>query len=120
MVGLYNQKEDKMEFAKVADTSALPAGKMIMVTAGGKEILLANVDGSYYAITNKCTHLGGSLAKGVLNGNLVTCPRHGAQFDVKTGQAVAEAKIAFIKMKVKNEVKYEVKIEGTSILIGIP
>ncbi len=109
-----------MEFVKVADTSTLSAGKMIMVTAGGKEILLANVDGSYYAIANTCTHLRGSLAKGVLNGSVVTCPRHGAQFDVKTGQAVSEAKIAFIKMKVKNEVKYEVKVDGTKILIGIP
>ena len=52
-----------MEFIKVADTSTLPAGKTMMVTAGGKEILLANVGGSYYAIANKCTHLGGSLGK---------------------------------------------------------
>jgi 3-phenylpropionate/trans-cinnamate dioxygenase ferredoxin subunit len=109
-----------MEFIKVADTSALSTGKMMVVTAGGKEILLANVDGSYYAIANKCTHLGGSLAKGVLEGSLVTCPKHGAKFDVKTGQAVSEAKIAIIKMKVKDEVKYEVKVDGTNILIGIP
>ena len=109
-----------MEFVKVADTSALPAGKMMVVTAGDKEILLANVDGAYYAITNKCTHLGGSLVKGNLNGSVVTCPRHGAQFDVKTGQAVSEAKIAFVKMKVRNEVRYEVKVDGTNILIAIP
>ena len=109
-----------MEFVKVADTSTLPAGKMMVVTAGGKEILLANVDGAYYAITNKCTHLGGSLVKGNLNGSVVTCPRHGAQFDVKTGQAVSEAKIAFVKMKVRNEVRYEVKVDGTDILIAIP
>ena len=109
-----------MEFVKVADTSALSTGKMMVVTAGGKEILLANVDGAYYAITNKCTHLGGSLVKGNLNGSVVTCPRHGAQFDVKTGQAVSEAKIAFVKMKVRNEVRYEVKVDGTNILIAIP
>ena len=108
-----------MEFVKVADTASLPAGKMMRVTAGGKEILLANVDGSYYAIANQCTHLRGSLVNGVLAGNIVTCPRHGAQFDVRTGQAVSEAKIAFVKMRVRNEVKYEVKVEGTSILIGI-
>jgi 3-phenylpropionate/trans-cinnamate dioxygenase ferredoxin component len=112
--------EEDMEFIRVAETTALPAGKMMAITAGGKEILLANVDGSYYAIANKCTHLGGSLAKGVLDGGVVTCPRHGAQFDVKTGQAVSEAKIAFVKMRVRNEVKYEVKIEGTDILVGLP
>ena len=109
-----------MEFIKVADISAIPAGRTMLVTANGKEILLANVDGSYYALANKCTHLGGSLAKGILNGSVVTCPRHGSQFDVRTGQAVSGAKIAFIKMKVRNEVKYEVKVEGTNILIGIP
>jgi 3-phenylpropionate/trans-cinnamate dioxygenase ferredoxin component len=109
-----------MDYVKVAETSALPAGKMMKVTAGGKEILLANVGGSYYAIANKCTHLGGSLADGALDGNVVTCPRHHAQFDVKTGQAVSEAKIAFMKMKVKDEVKYQVKVEGANILIGIP
>ena len=53
-------------------------------------------------------------------GSIVTCPKHGAQFDVKTGQAVSEAKIAFVKMKVRDEVKYEVMVEGTNILIGIP
>jgi 3-phenylpropionate/trans-cinnamate dioxygenase ferredoxin subunit len=109
-----------MEFVKVLDTSALPVGKTMLVTAGGKEILLANVDGTYYAIANKCTHLGGSLVKGALEGNIVTCPKHGAQFDVRTGQAVSEAKIAFVKMKVRNEVKYEIKVEGTNILVGIP
>jgi 3-phenylpropionate/trans-cinnamate dioxygenase ferredoxin subunit len=88
-----------MEFVKVADTSTLPAGKMMMVTASGKEILLANVNGSYYAIANKCTHLGGSLVKGVLDGNVVTCPRHGSQFDVKTGQAVSGAKIGILKFR---------------------
>jgi 3-phenylpropionate/trans-cinnamate dioxygenase ferredoxin component len=108
-----------MEYVKVADKTDLPAGKMIVVTAAGKEILLANVEGSYYAIANKCTHLGGALSEGSLAGNIVTCPRHGACFDVKTGKNVGEAKIAFVKMKVKDEVSYPVKVEGTDILVGI-
>jgi 3-phenylpropionate/trans-cinnamate dioxygenase ferredoxin subunit len=108
-----------MEYFKVANKDELPSNKMIMVIAGGKEVLLANVDGSYYAIANKCTHLGGSLAKGSLDGSIVTCPKHGARFDVKTGQAVADAKIGFMKMSVKNEENYTVKVEGTDILVGI-
>jgi nitrite reductase/ring-hydroxylating ferredoxin subunit len=55
-----------------------------------------------------------------LNGSIVTCPRHGAQFDVKTGKAVGGAKIAFIKMQVKDEESYMVKVEGTTILVGLP
>ena len=58
-----------MEFVKVIDKAELPTNKMVMVVVGGKEVLLANVDGSYFAIANKCTHAGGSLAKGVLDGH---------------------------------------------------
>ena len=108
-----------MEFIKALELAELPAGKMVRVEVGGKEILVANVAGSIYAITRNCTHLGGPLAKGKLEGSTVTCPWHGAQFDVKTGQALGEAKIAFLKMKVKSEECYPVKVEGTTLLIGI-
>ncbi len=109
-----------MEYIRVADKAELPINKMIMVVVGGKEILLTNLDGSYYAIANKCTHAGGSLAKGSLNGSVVTCPRHGSQFDLKTGKNVRGAKIGFIKINVKDETSYMVKVEGTDILVGIP
>jgi 3-phenylpropionate/trans-cinnamate dioxygenase ferredoxin component len=109
-----------MEFVKVADTSMFAVNKMMIVAVEGKKVLLAKVDGSYYAIANTCTHLGGSLGDGSLDGCIVTCPRHGAQFDVRTGKAVGEAKIAFVKMKVKDEPGYPVKVEGTDILIGKP
>jgi 3-phenylpropionate/trans-cinnamate dioxygenase ferredoxin component len=108
-----------MEYKRVADKAELPENKMILVVLGGKEILLANIDGSYYAIANKCTHLGGSLVKGSLDGSIVTCPRHGAQFDVKTGHVIENARIGFIKMSVKNEESYTVKVEGGDILVGI-
>jgi 3-phenylpropionate/trans-cinnamate dioxygenase ferredoxin subunit len=113
-------KEIEMDYVRVIDKAELPPNKMIIVAVEGKEVLLANVDGSYYAIINKCTHAGGSLAQGVLEGNIVTCPRHGARFDVKTGKAVGEAKIGFIKMKVKDEESCMVKVEGTDIMVGIP
>ena len=108
-----------MEFIKAIDASELPANTMMKVTVGGKEILLANVDGTFFAITNRCTHMGGNLSGGVLNGSLVTCPRHGAQFDVRTGKAVGNARIAFINMAVRDEESYPVKVEGTSILVGM-
>ena len=113
-------KEMKMEFVSVIDKAELPTNKMVIVVVDGKKVLLANVDGSYYAIANKCTHAGGSLAEGKLEGSIVACPRHGAQFDVKTGQAVGEAKIGFMKINVKDEKSYMVKVEGTNIMVGIP
>ena len=112
--------EVRMEFVRVVDKAELPANQMMIVVVGGKDVLLANVDGSYYAIANKCTHLGGSLAKGVLEGSIVTCPRHGSRFDVKTGKNVRGAKIGFIKMNVRDEESYAVKVEGTDIMVGIP
>jgi 3-phenylpropionate/trans-cinnamate dioxygenase ferredoxin subunit len=109
-----------MEYVRVADQAELPLNKMLMVVVRGKEVLLANVDGSYFAIANKCTHAGGSLVKGSLDGSVVTCPRHGSRFDLKTGKNVRGAKIGFIKINVKDETSYTVKVEGTDILVGIP
>ena len=58
MLSLVTEKEVLMGFRKVADTSELPAGTMKKVSLDGKDVLLVNVDGAYYAIDNKCTHLG--------------------------------------------------------------
>jgi len=109
-----------MKYIRAADISDLPENQMKAVNLEGKEILLVNLAGSCYAIANKCTHMGGSLVKGTLEGSIVRCPRHGAKFDVKTGESVGEAKIGFIKMKVASEPSYPVKVEGTDILVGMP
>lgn len=106
-----------MGYVKVADTTELPAGMMIKVNVGGNDVLLANVNSSYYAIDNTCTHLGGSLVDGTLEGKVVTCPRHGSKFDVTTGKAVGKAKIAFIKVMPKDEKSYAVKVEGMDIML---
>lgn len=109
-----------MEFVKVLEKSELPPNSMVAVEVGGKKVLLANVAGSYHAIANRCTHLGGSLADGALQGSTVTCPRHGARFDVKTGRAVGKAHIAVLKLSVRDAETYVVKVEGTSILVSVP
>jgi len=82
-------------------------------------ILLANVGGAIYALDNKCPHLGGDLSAGVLDGTMVTCPRHGAKFDVRTGENLGNAKIAFIKMNVGNAKSFSVKTEGNDILVDL-
>jgi len=98
------------EFVKVAETTEVPPGNMKKVTVDGKEILAANVEGTYYAIGNKCTHRGGDLSKGSLSGKLVKCPRHGAKFNVTTGEVVAGP-------ATKSEPTLEVKVEGKNILL---
>jgi 3-phenylpropionate/trans-cinnamate dioxygenase ferredoxin subunit len=109
-----------MEFVSVCDVSELPENQMIKVSVDGRDFLLANLDGAYFAIANKCNHLGGSLANGTLEEKVVTCPRHGAQFDVTTGKSVGAARIAILKMGVKDQESYQVKVEGTTILLGLP
>jgi 3-phenylpropionate/trans-cinnamate dioxygenase ferredoxin subunit len=104
-------------FVKLAETSEVPMGKMKMVKVGEKDILIANIDGNCYAIGNKCTHAGGDLSKGSLEGSVVTCPRHGSKFDVTTGKVVSGPKVLFLRLKIKDEPSFQVKVEGKNILV---
>jgi 3-phenylpropionate/trans-cinnamate dioxygenase ferredoxin subunit len=105
------------EFVKVAETSEVPLGKKKIVKTQGKELLLANMEGKYYAIGGRCTHQGGDLSKGTLEGTTITCPRHGSKFDVTTGKAISGPKIAFIRLSVKAEPSYELRVESNDILL---
>jgi 3-phenylpropionate/trans-cinnamate dioxygenase ferredoxin subunit len=101
-----------MEYIEVAQEGQIPAGTMKRFSVKGKDILVANVDGKYYAVGGKCTHMGGDISKGKLEGKVVTCPRHGSQFDVTNGNRLAgPAK--------SNELAYEVKVDGKSIKVGL-
>jgi nitrite reductase/ring-hydroxylating ferredoxin subunit len=107
----------KLDFVKVAETHEILPGKMKMIKLEDKEVLIANVNGKYYAIAGRCTHRGGSLSEGFLDGNIVTCPLHGSRFDVTTGKAISGPKIAFLKFKTKDVPFFEVKVEGKNICI---
>ena len=109
-----------MSFIKAASTSEIPVNSMKTIKLQGMNILLANLEGTFFAIPDKCTHLGGPLGKGELKDGVVTCPWHGARFDVRTGEALGEAKIGFIKMKVKDEPSLAIMVEGDEILVDIP
>ena len=76
------------ELIKVARLSEMPPGTCRRVDAGGQAVAVFNVEGTIYALGGKCTHRGGPLGEGELDGTVVTCPWHGAQFDVTTGQVV--------------------------------
>ncbi len=74
------------ELTKVATLSEIPPGTCRQVDAGGQTVAVFNVAGTLYAIGGTCTHRGGPLGEGELDGTVVTCPWHGAQFNVTTGQ----------------------------------
>ena len=108
-----------MSFTEVAQVNEVPTGTMKSYSVGGKQILAANIDGKLYAINNVCTHAGGELSKGKLEGKIVTCPRHGSKFDVTTGKSVSGPKIGFFRLKTKDETAYEVKVEENKIKINV-
>lgn len=100
------------EHVKVAQIDQLSPGKGLLVKVKGREVALFNVDGFYYAISNSCPHSTGPLAEGRLYGQIVTCPWHGAQFDVTTGQLCSGPATTSV-------ITYPVRIEGSSILIEV-
>lgn len=108
-----------MAFVRVADVAEIPTGSMKMVKIGDKEILIVNVNGKFFAIPNRCTHAEGDLSQGVLETNVVTCPRHGSQFDVTSGKSVRGPKIGLVRFKTKDQPSFNVKVEGDSILVDV-
>lgn len=106
-------------YVKVASTSEVPVGKMKKVTLEDKEILVANVNGTYYAIGNLCTHYGGDLSQGTLEGKIVTCPNHNSKFDVTTGKVVSPPTEALGRAEIEDEPQYAVKVEKQDILIKL-
>ncbi len=101
------------DFVKVADTKDIPSSQMKSVEVSGEKICVVNVEGKYYAIGNVCTHVGGPLAEGTLEGYEVECPWHGSKFDVRTGEVTRPPAR-------RPESTYELKIDDSSILIRKP
>jgi nitrite reductase/ring-hydroxylating ferredoxin subunit len=98
------------DFVKVAETKDIQPSNMKAFELAGEKICIVNVEGNYYALGNVCTHVGGPLDEGTLEGYEVECPWHGSKFDVRTGEPT--------KPPARQAVpKYEVKIEENDILV---
>jgi 3-phenylpropionate/trans-cinnamate dioxygenase ferredoxin subunit len=104
------------EIAKVGD---IPAGEMKSFVVEGKQILVINDAGKYYAIGRYCTHLHGDLSQGKLEGTTIRCPRHGSQFDITTGRCLSGPKIGPLKLTTKDETVYALEVAGQSIRIKL-
>jgi nitrite reductase (NADH) small subunit len=100
------------QFIKVATSSEVASGQAKLIEINGKEIGLFNVDGAFHAIDNTCTHVGGPLCEGEIEGAQVTCPWHGAVFDVTTGNVLGPP-------APENVTRYNVRTEGDDIYIEI-
>jgi nitrite reductase/ring-hydroxylating ferredoxin subunit len=136
------QELEQQQFVDVADVDGVPEGMMKHVEVGEKEILLANSEGRMYALCDRCGHMNAPLSMGALNGKVVTCPMHGARYDVTTGKKVAEpmaldpskfpepipeglqkvfAQAAQIQSKIKtyDQQTYETKVEGNTVQVRV-
>ncbi len=97
---------------RVAQIGEVVPGKTKIVQAGKKEVVLCNVEGVYYCVDNLCTHDEGPLGEGELMGDIIECPRHGAQFNVKTGEVAAMPAVVPIST-------YPVKVEGDQVVVTL-
>ena len=96
------------EFIKVATTDEIAPGQAKLVEVGGREIALFNVGGDFHAIDNTCTHVGGPLCEGEIDGPEVTCPWHGAVFDVTTGRVLGPP-------AAESVTQYKVRVNGSDL-----
>ncbi len=108
-----------MPTIKACSTSEVPPSSLKFVTVGGKDLVIANVDGKFYAMDNWCTHEQGNLSEGELSGNVLTCPEHGAQFDVTTGKVLGGPDQG-PPDSISLEKTYKVKVQGNDVMIEIP
>ena len=99
-------------FVKVAKTDEISPGHGKLVEAGGKKIALFNVEGTFYAIDDTCTHVGGPLSEGSLDGKEVTCPWHGAIYDVTSGEVLGPP-------APQGVARYDVRVEGSDIEVEV-
>ena len=99
-------------FTTLAAVSDIPLGKMYRAEHDGSFYLLANVEGSIYAVDDMCTHEDASLYKGSLHGDCVECPLHGSRFDLKTGEPQDDPAEDPVRT-------YPVKIDGDDVLVDL-
>jgi 3-phenylpropionate/trans-cinnamate dioxygenase ferredoxin subunit len=113
---MYNYTQlDSSEFkyVEITPASELPDGERMFVTIDDKSIVIFNIAGALFAIADRCSHDEGPLGDGDLENYGIICPRHGARFDVHTGQALGLPAVVDIPV-------YPIRVNGGMIEIGIP
>ncbi|HTM52940.1 MAG TPA: non-heme iron oxygenase ferredoxin subunit [Pirellulales bacterium] len=100
------------DFTAVAKTSDVPDPGRMLVEVDDRLVVLVHVAGRYYAIDDVCTHDGGPLGEGQLDGFTIACPRHGAKFDVRDGRALTMP-------ATRGTVAHEVKVQGDDVLVRL-
>ena len=105
--------ESKIEYVEIAPASELPNGERMFVEIEGKPIVIFNIAGQLFSIADVCSHDDGPVGEGQLDGFSITCPRHGSQFDVRSGKVLRMPAVVDIPA-------YPVRVVDGMIQLGIP
>jgi 3-phenylpropionate/trans-cinnamate dioxygenase ferredoxin subunit len=100
-----------VEFVKVARVEEIAPGTALRVEVGDEPIAVFNLDGEFYAICDTCSHEEASLSDGDVFGDVVECPLHGSQFDIKTGKVLTLPAVLPVA-------SYDVRVEGGDVLVA--
>jgi 3-phenylpropionate/trans-cinnamate dioxygenase ferredoxin subunit len=98
-------------FVTVARDGEIPVGGVKVVRLGDQPVAVFHLEDGYYAMDDICTHDGGELASGTVDGDVIECPRHGARFDIRSGAVLGLPAIVPVPT-------YEVRVEGDNIKVG--
>lgn len=104
---------ENLEYIEIAPASELPNGERLFVEIAGKSIVIFNIAGQFFAIGDVCSHDDGPLGDGDLEGYNIVCPRHGAEFDVRSGKVMQMPAVADIPA-------YPVRVVDGMIQVGMP
>ena len=104
---------DKVEYVTVAKVDELGDGQRKLIEIDGEPMAVFNIAGRYFAIADVCSHDDGPVAEGEVSGAEITCPRHGARFDLQTGKALSLPAVVDIPA-------YPVRVEGDEVQVGLP
>jgi len=113
MFNYHDLEEDQVAFVTVASINELVEGERLIFEIDDVPVALFNLGGHYYAIADLCSHDDGPVAEGELEGLEIVCPRHGARFNIETGEALTLPAVVDIPV-------YPVRVMGDDIQIGIP
>ena len=97
-------------YAKVGHITDFPISSLRKVVVLGEAVLVGNIGDKLYAVSDSCTHRGGALSKGELDGNIVICPWHGGQFEITTGRVVSPPPMKRLSV-------FDVNINGAEVLL---
>lgn len=105
--------ESKIEFVEIVPASDLPNGERLFVEIEGKPLVIFNIASQFFSIGDVCSHDDGPVGEGDIEGYNITCPRHGAEFDIRTGKVMSMPAVVDIPA-------YPVKVVDGMIQVGIP